>query len=316
MVLPRSIRAVFVPRHMKRKGGDTLRVFTELVKTSSKGCTTNIAVVNQCGDDAEQPNSFFQVTDFFGQAIPRDSDDTESEEIGFCSKSVWEQDILHNIPVAIKDAMRTTLDDAEASFERKCLQAAFYFMDDAIRELGLDVQDKWASHHKTFHGWMKSIIALGQDGKLGPGSQAWSKAVKGMRQMLTDELMEGDASCRMLVRIGKHLAPIIRGEIMPLELMMEDDLLNQYYMEHAVAKRTSRHAAMIAELYAIKQPGANILEIGAGTGGATTRVLEAFSAKSRELDLGGSLVGHYTFTDISSGFFAAARQKLAAWTGW
>jgi len=207
------------------------------------------------------------------------------------------------------------VDEAQADIERKCIRASYHFFDDAIRELGSELQDTWQWHHKVFHGWMKSIIALGKSGKLGPGSQTWSKATKGMKQMLADELMGGDASCRLLVRIGQKITPIVRGEIMPLELMMEDDLLNQYYMDHAVAKRTSKHAAIIAELYAVKQPGANILEIGAGTGGATTRVLEAFGAKGKELGLGGSLVGQYTFTDISSGFFSAARQKLAAWEG-
>ncbi len=44
-------------------------------------------------------------------------------------------------------------------------------------------------------------------------------------------------------------------------------------------------------------------------------MLEAFSAKAQESGLPGSLLGHYTFTDISTGFFSAARQRFAAWEG-
>jgi len=108
MVLPRSIRTLFVPQTLKRQGGDKLGVFTELVKANKRGCTSNIAVVNQGGDDSEQSPSFFQMYDFYGQAIPRDSDDGNPDAVGICSKSVWERDILHNVPEAVKDSMKTT----------------------------------------------------------------------------------------------------------------------------------------------------------------------------------------------------------------
>jgi ubiquinone/menaquinone biosynthesis C-methylase UbiE len=61
----------------------------------------------------------------------------------------------------------------------------------------------------------------------------------------------------------------------------------------------------------VKYPGANVLEIGGGTGEATTTVLEAFGTRG---DGTGSILGHYTFTDISPGFFEAAREKFAPWS--
>lgn len=63
----------------------------------------------------------------------------------------------------------------------------------------------------------------------------------------------------------------------------------------------------------MKQLGAKLLEIGAGTGGATTIVLEAFGAKAEAEGGSGSLLGHYDFIDIFAGFFGAAQQKFAAW---
>lgn len=58
-----------------------------------------------------------------------------------------------------------------------------------------------------------------------------------------------------------------------------------------------------------EHPHARILEIGAGMGGSTEPVLAA---------LGGDGIvpisfDHYTSTDISSGFFQAAREHFAAW---
>jgi ubiquinone/menaquinone biosynthesis C-methylase UbiE len=63
----------------------------------------------------------------------------------------------------------------------------------------------------------------------------------------------------------------------------------------------------------VKEPGAKVFEIGGGTGGATTGILQAFAARAD--DGPGSLLGHYDFTDISSGFFQAAKEKFAAWEG-
>lgn len=52
-----------------------------------------------------------------------------------------------------------------------------------------------------------------------------------------------------------------------------------------------------------------ILEIGAGTGGATLPILQALKSN------GGHLFQHYTFTDISSGFFPKAEDTFADWKG-
>ena len=130
--------------------------------------------------------------------------------------------------------------------------------------------------------------------------------------MLADELRAENAAGRLTVRIGESLPKIIRGNVMPLELMMEGNLLNQFYMDHEALKtRSYSSLAKIAELYAVKNPGANVLEIGGGTGGATTTVIEGFGARGDGIR---SILGHYIFTDISRGFIEVARDQFAAWS--
>ena len=93
---------------------------------------------------------------------------------------------------------------------------------------------------------------------------------------------------------------------------MEGNLLNQFYMDHEALKtRSYSHLAKIAELYAVKNPGAKVLEIGGSTGRAKTTVLEGFGTRGEGT---ASILGHYTFTDISPGFFEAAREKFTAWS--
>ena len=256
--------------------------------------------------------------DFFCQAVPREIDDTSSEEVSLCAKSCWVPDILHCIPESIQQSLKSPMNDVEVEVEKKRVRAAVYLIHDAISELeegDLDTAT-WTWHHKLFYDWMKSIISSADCGSLRVGSSQWTKATPGMRQYLYDEIESASPTDQMLIRIGRNLPAILRGEVTTLELMMQGNLLNEHYGDQsASALRILGHARTILELHAMKDPGAKILEIGGGTGGGTKVVLEAFDARARKEGLGGSLIGHYTFTDVSHGFFAAARERFAAWEG-
>lgn len=312
-LVPRSIGSMFVGRELNRTPGDRLQVFTQLLKSDRRGATSSVIVDN---DGKGQADALFHMQDFRLQAIARDDGDDADNPITsrMCAKSRWELDVLHKVPAKIKDSMRINMETREIMFEKGISQAAFWFINDAVNQLLETSQERWQWHHKIFYGWMQSVVELGKAGKLGPGSERWSKVSKGIRQRSIDNLSVENAAGRLTCRVGPKLASIVRGEVTPLELMMEDGLLNQYYQELPRLKdRTFKHLRKLTELYAVKQPGAKVLEIGAGTGGATTIVLKAFGAKALAEGGSGSLLDHYDFTDISAGFFGTAQQRFAAW---
>jgi hypothetical protein len=79
------------------------------------------------------------------------------------------------------------------------------------------------------------------------GSQNWSETSEVSKQCLFDGLTVANA---LTCRVGHQLANIIRGEITPLELMMEDRLLHRYYQEVPQLKdRTLKHFRQMIELY-------------------------------------------------------------------
>ncbi|KAM5483533.1 Type I Iterative PKS [Microsporum canis] len=307
MVLPRSIRSIDVPKNFKRQGGERLKALTEMVTGDTRGYSSDLTVVSESFD---KTRSYLEIKDFFGSAIPRALQDSD-EDAGICSINTWELDILHNPPVSFRESMVIPVMEHEIEQEKKLARISYIFIRDAVAELESQDSESWEWHHKRMYAWMREVIALGEAGQLGPNSQTWSKLSPGAKRILADELSAGNAAGRLTVRIGEKLASIIRGEIMPLELMTEGDLLNQFYMQHEALKtRSYSHLARVADLYAVKNPGANILEIGGGTGGATSTILEAFGNRGTG---NGTILGHYTFTDISPGFFEAAREKFAPW---
>ena len=116
--------------------------------------------------------------------------------------------------------------------------------------------------------------------------------------------VEGEA----LWRVGSNLVPILTGRLDPVALLFEGDLLDNFYANETASRRCYMHMAEFVKSMAFKKPGLKILEVGAGTGGATLPLLEAL-----ELEDEPQLIKRYDFTDVSPGFFEKAKKKLRKW---
>ncbi len=111
----------------------------------------------------------------------------------------------------------------------------------------------------------------------------------------------------LLDRCGPHLAEVLRGSIKATDLLFPNgdlDAMTRLYREAPSADWSNRHAATtLAALLATAsstQPR-RLLEVGAGTGGLTARVLPLLQHEE----------DHYLFTDISARFLAEAQQRFA-----
>ncbi|EPE26251.1 Thiolase-like protein [Glarea lozoyensis ATCC 20868] len=107
----------------------------------------------------------------------------------------------------------------------------------------------------------------------------------------------------VLVNVLMNLFSVLTGKLDPLELMFKDGLINKLYayMHESV---TFQSLLGYVELLAHKTPNMKILELGAGTGGATQGVINTLTST------GTCLFSEYTFTDIAPSFFQAAEEKF------
>lgn len=312
LVVPRSIRSMSVRAGLNNQSGEKLLALAECLSSEERGFTSSIAILNG-GEGTSTP--VVDMKDFFAIAVPRPTDE-QVQKKPLTSSIQWELDIFSSqIPSSFKDSIRLTPDEEAKAFEKKILRASYYLIHDAVKELEKTPgqgEGSWEPHCQKLYTWLKQTAVLGETGSLAPGSKVWARAKKGLKQMLYDELAATDnAAAQLTVKVGRQLAKIIRGEVAPLDLVKEDDLLSKYYSDRpGVKDRSYQQLSKIIELFAISKPGAKVLEIGAGAGSAAKVVLDAFGAKAER----GSLLGRYTYTDVSDSFFEAAGQKVSQWS--
>lgn len=110
-----------------------------------------------------------------------------------------------------------------------------------------------------------------------------------------------DAFAIAIHRLFQKADEIFAGDAHALHILMEDDVLTRLYANgdellYGDAIRAFGHT----------NPRLRVLEVGAGTGGTTSKVLDALKTSYGE-----RLYSSYTYTDISAGFFTAAKDRFA-----
>ncbi|KAK4098855.1 putative polyketide synthase [Parathielavia hyrcaniae] len=190
---------------------------------------------------------------------------------------------------------KQVLSAAEKEHVANLDKVAWYYINKGIRETEADDRSEYPHHYSQFVKWAK----------LAGGNHQVELGVD-LSQEVLDAVRKKDAQGEMLCVIGEKLAPILRGEVEPLELMLADGLLSRHYEADPSNAHLSKVLGELVLNLSDLEPNLKVLEIGAGTGGTTLPVLEALARGKDE-----AAILNYTFTDISSGFFENAKYKLS-----
>ncbi|KAJ5339123.1 Acyl transferase/acyl hydrolase/lysophospholipase [Penicillium brevicompactum] len=119
-----------------------------------------------------------------------------------------------------------------------------------------------------------------------------------IESLLDQVLATSAAPCaQAMVKVLDNIVPICKGEVEPLEVLMSDNTLHELYNYLNEVDR-----APFFDYLGHYQPHQRILEIGAGTGGTTAKILSQ------------TMYSTYTFTDISAAFFPAAKDRFNSYS--
>jgi acyl transferase domain-containing protein len=312
--VPRSIRKLWIAHDISPLAGHAFKAYTDLTHLDAQSMTTSITVADASATShgATTPSPVITIDDFVYQSIGgAPAHEVPAWETEKFTTAKWIPDISFIKESYLKKHLGSEISGKEAEQLLDLRRACLFYIDHALAELTPADIARLEWHQRKFYIWMRLQVELARTNELAPGSSAWltsSTSPKG-RAKLLEKVRTGSANGEMVCRLGASIVSILRGEVTALEVMLEENLLQRYYLDGLKWGRANAKLGELVALYAHKNPRAKMIEIGGGTGGATTQVLNALGRN------GSQDIGSYDFTDVSSGFFEAAKEKFQDWKG-
>ncbi|PGH20080.1 hypothetical protein AJ80_03730 [Polytolypa hystricis UAMH7299] len=249
------------------------------------------------------------------------TDSTESQLANFCHTMEWKpdmdllkSDIIPGVQLETREEMecrRREVEDTQL--------ASMLMITDALDELQGKPIESYEGHFQRYYRWLlKQVSALKSDSIPHLPLSRWMqyKDNKEFKERFYQEVAASGPEGAICVRMGTNIAKALRKEVDPLYLMFGmDDLLERVYAEMLGTGNLDRLTRGLLGVIGHNRTDLNILEIGAGTGGSTTAVLEVVSPlpSNEQSTSQSSKIAKYTFTDISAGFFEKAKERFKNW---
>ncbi|KAF7595519.1 hypothetical protein BBP40_005855 [Aspergillus hancockii] len=229
----------------------------------------------------------------------------------------WQEDISmlsQEETKAICTGPAQKLDYVEPNIIAELELGAFIFMKRLLATITPEEVKSCSPHMQTFYEYMERTYDLVAKGQLAHQSAFpdidWLNTTPEFEDELLARVAKSSTDGAVMYQHGINLVEIFRGTVPPLQALMENNLLHNFYADGVGCSESFSHSVEYIRLLAHKNPNMRILEIGAGTGGSTLPILEKLGGHNGT----SPLFSNYTFTDISSGFFEKAREKLKCWT--
>ncbi|TDZ15955.1 Highly reducing polyketide synthase gloL [Colletotrichum orbiculare MAFF 240422] len=172
---------------------------------------------------------------------------------------------------------------------------------DDLAEIG-DLKLDGQPHLKKHFQWLKRHVSTSKFDRI----PSTNKRLAEIERIFSGLQMTPASSAATLIkRCYTHARSLFTSQLSPLELFLQNNALHELYdwmntlfsykdLFQLLSHKHGRHL--------------RILEIGAGTGGLTARILRDLVACFDN----GKIAGRYVFTDVSAGFFPAAKKRFEA----
>ncbi|KAL8963122.1 MAG: hypothetical protein Q9193_000576 [Seirophora villosa] len=173
-------------------------------------------------------------------------------------------------------------------------KAAFYYILRLLDELTQQEVEGAPEHLQQLYSVFTRFATQGQQDGLHFQTPDWVRSTEDERTKFLAVQAASDDCGWLLARMGENLVPIFLEEVEPLSIMLRDNLMEKHRRAHLLNLRGYECGASVVSHLAHQNPDMRILEVGAGTGGATMPTLH--------------------FTDVSPSFFDSAQEEQKQWS--
>ncbi|RFU25040.1 hypothetical protein B7463_g11292, partial [Scytalidium lignicola] len=174
---------------------------------------------------------------------------------------------------------------------KDCEALCFLYIRRFMESLSKESIEKMDWHHKRYVSWMEHVV----------NSSTPEITCNDIAQLEQKVESRGVPEGKLIIAVGKALPEMLGGIRDPLGVIFKDKIAENVYRHGLGSKRCYVQLCSYIDALVHKNPAMQILEIGAGTGGATRPVMETLTQHGQRYQ-------HYTFTDISPSFFEQARD--------
>ena len=250
----------------------------------------------------ENGENVFVLKGFRGTPLPSDTDDPELAAL----QLQWKPDI------SFLDAAKLTRPKYDFR-QQVALAEELYVMCALESHQDLQGIGSTQAHFERYRSWMQSQIPRFEEaGYPLVDTITLARMTSEDRQRRIPEVL---AQCKAagvgamaegVWRTYNQVANVFQGKTDFLDLLIHDGTLAGIYDW----MNNIWDVSDFFQLLGHAQPQMRVLEIGAGTGGLTAKILEQLRS-----EFGERLYFQYTFTDVSSGFFVAAQERFKDYGG-
>lgn len=309
LYLPTFVKNICIRLKPWAPNGDHVKVFgtTSVATNPSERVVESIIVIDP--NEADQ----LPAIKFDGLVMVSLSDGQstrERREKSIYSKVHWEPCLDLLGPEFQTHFRLETASDDETSIMKSLEQAALLFFKTALKIVTDAHYDLLQDHHKRFYRLMQKQLKSAEKGENPVLDVDWDALNDSECRDFLERVRSQGVSGQFTCKIGENIPQIMLNGVDTLSLMLEDGLLEKFYRYSAPLIRNNEQAALLVNNLAHENPNMKVLEIGAGTGGVTLSILEKLGGVSGQVPR----FQDYVFTDISSGFFENAQEKLKAWS--
>ncbi|KAI1367101.1 PKS-NRPS hybrid [Xylaria arbuscula] len=222
---------------------------------------------------------------------------TEANDLNIFTELVWDVDRPTSEEIVGKVDVQQLDPDLLFSLER----VAYFYLKALDKEIPRSQRANLEWHFGRLFAYVEHVMTRAANGTNRFFRKEWHNDTREMIYKILEKYPE-NIDLRLMRAVGENMASVVRGETTMLEHMLPDNMLNDFYVIAHGMPRYTAYLAHLATQISHRYPHMHVLEIGAGTGGATKSFLGAL----------GDQFSTYTFTDISGGFFEKAKGVFAS----
>ncbi|KAG0156871.1 hypothetical protein PDIDSM_4053 [Penicillium digitatum] len=214
------------------------------------------------------------------------------------AKTLWKADVDYGL-----EALELPTDStSDVELVDLCERLSYSYLRELNSVVNREDVKKFVWHHQRIFEFIDDLFPLIESGKHPTIRKEWAND---SHDWLLSEVEKhpGQVDLQLISAVGNNLAAVVYGKTTMLEHMIENDVLDRFYKYGLGFQRANGALSHLASQISHRYPRMNVLEVGAGTGGATTGVLEQLSGT----------FANYTFTDTSTGFFEKAQKQFLSW---